>query len=213
MLNTNFSCQLSEAPQNLSKGVLGLPLPREVPDSSTYHVLKARKTRVTNRERQALMSAHKAECKDQAVTRTQDFAISEEDYQTMQDGGFVTVQEKASTRGCLEAYQCTGEGPHACGYTGWTNPATNVSFTFHQVLPVWYDMTFEFAQVSTGSICVTCKLETPGPVDFCNPDLCWCYEITDKEKLMDCGKEIGRNQNYQFLLLSFHIGSSGSTPV
>ena len=143
LLNTNFSCQLSEAPQNLSQGVLGLPLPRELPDSSTYHVLKARKTRVTISERQTLMSAHKAECKDQAVTRTQDFVISEEDYQTMQDGGFVTVQDDVSTRGCLEAYQCTGEGPHACGYTGWTNPVTNVSFTFHQVLLVCYDMTFE----------------------------------------------------------------------
>ena len=133
LLNTNFSCQLSEAPQNLSQGVLGLPLPREVPDSSTYYVVKARKTRVTNSERQALMSAHKAECKDQAITRTQDFAISEEDYQTMQEGGFVTVQDDISTRGCIETEICTSQGPHACGYTGWTDPVTGVGFTFHQV--------------------------------------------------------------------------------
>ena len=145
LLNTNYSCQLSEAPQNFSQGVLGLPLPREIPDSSTYYVVKARKTRVTNRERQALMSAHKAECKEQAITRTQDFAISEKDYQTMQEGGFVTVQDDVSTRGCEEANECTSDGPHACGYTGWTNPATGVGFTFHQVFLVLYDKIFECA--------------------------------------------------------------------
>ena len=136
LLNTNFSCQLSEVLQNISQEVLGLPFPWSVPDSSTYHVLKARKTRVTDSKRQLLMSAQKAECKKQAVTRTEDFAISAEDYKTMKEGGFVTIKEDTSTRGCLEAYQCTSVGPHACGYTGWTNPATGVGFTFHQVFIV-----------------------------------------------------------------------------
>ena len=81
----------------------------------------------------------------------------------------MTVQDDVSTLGCLEAYQCPGEGPHACGYTGWTNPATNVSFTFHQVLPVCHDMTFECTQVSTGNICVTCKLETIWPSGLLQP--------------------------------------------
>ena len=140
LLNTNLSCQLSEMAQNLSQGVLGLPLPWSVPDSSTYYVVKARKTRVTDSQRQSLMSAQKAECRKQAVTRTEDFAIPAEDYKTMQEGGFVTVKDDGSitprtrsARGCLEAYQCTSVGPHACGYTGWTNPATGVGFTFHQV--------------------------------------------------------------------------------
>ena len=137
LLNTNFTCQLSEAAQDLSQGVLGLPFPWGVPDSSTYYVVKARKTRVTNSKREALMSAHREECKEQAITRTQDFAISEEDYQTMQEGGLVTVQGSARTRGCNEAYECTSVGPHACGYTGWTNPATGVGFTFHQVFLVF----------------------------------------------------------------------------
>ena len=136
LLNTNFTCQLSDAPQDLSQGVLGLPFPWGIPDSSTYYVVKARRTRVTNSKRQALMSAHKDECKEQAITRTQDFAISEEDYQTMQEGGLVTIQGTARTRGCNEAYECTRVGPHACGYTGWTNPATGVGFTFHQVFLV-----------------------------------------------------------------------------
>ena len=133
MLNTNLSCQLSEVSQNLNQEVLGLPLPWRVPDSDTYHVMKARKTRLTNSKRHSLMYAQKAECRKQAVTRTEDFAISAEDYNTMQGGGLVTVKDDASTRGCFEAYQCTSVGPHACGYTGWTNPATGVGFTFHQV--------------------------------------------------------------------------------
>jgi len=82
------------------------------------------------------------------------------------------VTKEARTRGCVEHYQCTGVGPHACGYTGWTNPVTNQSFTFHQV--------------STGSICVTCKEDILGPFDVCNPDNCYCHEIYNKETLMDC---------------------------
>ena len=93
-------------------------------------MLKAQKTRVTIRERQALLSAHKGECKDQSVTRTQDFAISEKDYQTMQDGGFVTVQDDVSTRVCFEAYQCTSIGPDACGRTGWTNQLQEMASPF-----------------------------------------------------------------------------------
>ena len=65
--------------------------------------MKARKTRITNTEREGLMSAQKAECKEQAITRTEDFAISEKDYQTMQEGGLVTVKGTARTRGCNEA--------------------------------------------------------------------------------------------------------------
>ena len=140
MLNTNSSCQVSEAPQDLSEeGVQGLPLPWGIPESSTYHMVKARKTRVTNSKRQALMSAQKAECNGQAITKTEDFAISEEDYQTMQEGGFVTVKKDNRTRGCLQENQiCTSVGPNACGYTGWTNPETGVGFSFHQVFLVWY---------------------------------------------------------------------------
>ena len=44
--------------------------------------------------------------------------------------------------------------------------------------------------MSTGSICITCKLEGSNRVDLCHEDLCWCHQIVDKEKLMDCGKEI-----------------------
>jgi hypothetical protein len=117
-----------------------------------------------------MMSAQKAACDGHAIIETEDFAISEEDFQTMQEGGFVTVKDDIRTRGCVEAYQCTSVGPHACGYTGWTNPDTGVGFSFHQV--------------STGSICVTCKLDAPGPSDFCNQTLCWCKDITDKKKTL-----------------------------
>ena len=134
LLNTNLTCQLSEVKQDLSQNILGLPLPWGVPESPTYHVLKARQTRVTQKGRKPLMSAHKAECVDQAITKTEDFPISEEDHKTMQEGGLVKVTKEARTRGCVEHYQCTGVGPHACGYTGWTNPVTNQSFTFHQVI-------------------------------------------------------------------------------
>ena len=134
LLNTNLTCQLSEVKQDLSQDLLGLPLPWGVPESPTYHVLKARQTRVTQSKRKPLMSAHKAECVDQAITKTEDFPISEEDHKTMREGGLVKVTKEARTRGCIEHYQCTGVGPHACGYTGWTNPVTNQSFTFHQVI-------------------------------------------------------------------------------
>ena len=138
MLSTNSSCQLSEAPQNISQGVLGLPLPTTLPNSSTYHMVKARKTQVTNSKRKALMSAEKAECNNQAIVKTEDLSISAEDYQTMQDGGFVTVKGDTDSKiGCTEAsYQCTGEGPNACGYTGWTNPANGKTISFHQVFIV-----------------------------------------------------------------------------
>jgi len=174
LLNTNSSCQVSKAPQDLSQeGVVGLPLPWEIPEKSTYYMAKARKTRVTKSKRQAMKSAQKAACDGQAIIETEDFGISEEDFQTMQEGGFVTVKDDIRTRGCQEAYQCSSAGPHACGYTGWENPATGVGFSFHQV--------------STGSICVTCKLNNDtDPSDFCNPDLCWCKDIIDKNTLMDC---------------------------
>ena len=42
--------------------------------------------------------------------------------------------------------------------------------------------------MSAGSVCVTCKLNVTGPQDLCDPDLCWCHDITNKEKLLDCGK-------------------------
>ena len=102
LLSTNHSCQLTEVPQDLGQGVVGLPLPRNVSDSGTYYVMKARKTRVTHKGRKALMSAHKTECKDQAITKTEDFIISEEDYKAMQGGGLVTVPKATNTRGCLE---------------------------------------------------------------------------------------------------------------
>ena len=116
---------------------MGLPLPWGIPEKSTYYMAKARKTRVTKSKRQAMKSAQKAACNDQAIIKTEDFGISEEDFQTMQEGGFVTVKDDIRTRGCQEAYQCTSAGPHACGYSGWTNPATDVGFSFHQVLFVF----------------------------------------------------------------------------
>ena len=219
LLHTNLSCQLSEAPQNLSQGVLGLPLPSwqqiSLEDSTTY-MAKARQTRVTARRREELLAAHRTECRERAITRTQDFPISEEDYQTLQEGGVVTVRKAtgASTRGCQEAYQCTSPGPHACGYTGWINPAAPAcchqvpipgdcspapleacGFTFHQVTNA---VNCNLVQVSTGTVCVTCKLNVTGPIDFCNPDRCWCHEITDKEKLMDCGEKT-MIKNYEYL--------------
>ena len=87
-----------------------------------------------------MKSAQKSECSDQAIIETEDFDISEEDYQTMQEGGFVTVKgDTQDTRGCQEIFQCTSVGPHACGYTktGWTNPTTGVEISFHQVLFVF----------------------------------------------------------------------------
>ena len=50
-------------------------------------------------------------------------------------------------------------------------------------------------QVSTGSICVTCKEDILGPFDVCNPDNCYCHEIYNKETLMDCGKLQGCKKN------------------
>ena len=76
----------------------------------------------------------------------------------------------------------------------------------------FYETSFECAQVSTGSICVTCRLEVPGPVDLCDPKLCWCSYITDKEKLMDCGRE--KYVGYRFnslVLLSIHPATGCST--
>ena len=101
-------------------------------------MVKVRKTQVTNSKRKALMSAQKAECNNQAIVKTEDFSISAEDYQTMQDGGFVTVKGDINKRGCTEAYQCTGVGPNACGYSGWTNPAdpNGEPISFHQVFIV-----------------------------------------------------------------------------
>ena len=45
--------------------------------------------------------------------------------------------------------------------------------------------------MSTGSICVDCKVEVPGATDLCNQTLCWCTDIIDKKTLLDCGKETG----------------------
>merc|ERR550519_1800295 len=128
--------------------------------------MKVRKTQVTHKKRQELMSAHKEECKDQAITLTEDVAISEEDYQTMKEGGLATIQSRygyrygrATTRdGCREVQKCTSPGPHACGRTGWVNPVTNEGISFHQV--------------STGAICVPCKMNfTQLTGDECRPEL------------------------------------------
>ena len=138
LLNTNSSCQVSKAPQDLSQeGVVGLPLPWGIPEKSTYYMAKARKTRVTKSKRQAMKSAQKAACNDQAIIKTEDFGISEEDFQTMQEGGFVTVKDDIRERGCQEAYRCSSAPPHACGNTGWMDPDTGVGFSFHQVLFVF----------------------------------------------------------------------------
>ena len=76
-------------------------------------MVKARKTQVTNRKRQAMMSAQKAACNNQAIVKTEEFSISAEDYQTMQDGGFVTVKGDNRKRGCVEAYSCTHNPPNS----------------------------------------------------------------------------------------------------
>ena len=179
LLSTNGSCQLSQMPQDKRysyrtagramkpEDVKGLPLPWEVPlDSSptslafggeaenpkpsTYYVAKARKTRVTSSKREDLKSAQNVECADHAIVKTEDYAVPEEDYKKMQDGGvaiirdeviktFVLTNHNLSTQvktrgqGCIEAKVCTGVGPSACGYTGWVNPVTNRAFSFHQV--------------------------------------------------------------------------------
>ena len=123
LLSTNGSCQLSQTPQDNRNGyrtaggimkpedVKGLPLPWEVPldssptslafgseagsrQSSTYYVAKARKTRVTSSKREDLKSAQNAECANHAIVTTEDFAVSEEDYQKMQEGGLVILKEE-----------------------------------------------------------------------------------------------------------------------
>ena len=93
------------------ENVKGLPLPWEVPldssptslafggeagspQSSTYYVAKARKTRVTSSKREDLKSAQNAECANHAIVTTEDFAVSEEDYQKMQEGGLVILKEE-----------------------------------------------------------------------------------------------------------------------
>jgi len=204
LLSTNGSCQLSQTPQDKRyayrtagramkpENVKGLPLPWKVPlDSSptslafggeaenpkpsTYYVAKARKTRVTSSKREDLKSAQNAECANHAIVTTEDFAVSEEDYQKMQEGGLVILKDEVKTRaqGCVETRVCTSVGPRACGYSGWVNPQTNRGFSFHQV--------------STGSICVLCKLKIMEDLNQCStPGICWCEDITDKEKLMNC---------------------------
>ena len=57
--------------------------------------------------------------------------------------------------------------------------------------------------MSTGTICVTCKLNVLGPSDLCNQTLCWCTDITDKEKLLDCGKETGHIKVINFFFSAF----------
>ena len=81
------------------------------------------------------MSAHKTECKDQAVTKTEDFIISEEDYKAMQGGGLVTVPKATNTRGCLEWERCIDQGPRSCGFTFVNDLADQlVNITlYHQV--------------------------------------------------------------------------------
>ena len=58
-------------------------------------------------------------------------------------------------------------------------------------------------QVSTGSICVTCKEDILGPFDVCNPDNCYCHEIYNKETLMDCGKLQGCKKNRKYSSSAF----------
>ena len=131
LLSTNGSCQLSQMPQDKRYGyrtagtamkpenVKGLPLPWEVPldssptslafgseagssQSSTYYVAKARKTRVTSSKREALKSAQNAECANHAIVTTKDFAVSEEDYQKMQDGGLVILKDEVVKRSFIK---------------------------------------------------------------------------------------------------------------
>ena len=135
LLDTNRTCQMSDVTRDLNRVVKGLPLPKRVPQSPTYHVVKARKTRITQSNRESLMSVQNSKCKNQAVTKTQDFRISEEDYKKMQEGGLVTVIDNGPGNPSC-ARQCSSVGPQACGYTGWTNPATGVGFSFHQVCVV-----------------------------------------------------------------------------
>ena len=52
-------------------------------------------------------------------------------------------------------------------------------------------------KVSTGSICVLCKLKIMEDLNQCfTPGICWCEDITDKEKLMNCGRETRHMRNF-----------------
>ena len=99
--------------------VKGLPLPWEVPldsspallafgneagnpQSSTYYVAKARKARVTSSKREDLKSAQNAECANHAIVTTEDFAVSEEDYQKMQEGGLVILKDEVVKRSVIK---------------------------------------------------------------------------------------------------------------
>ena len=131
LLSTNGSCQLSQTPQDKRydyrtagrtikpEDVKGLPLPWEVPldsspaslafgseagnrQSSTYYVAKARKTRVTSSKREDLKSAQNAECANHAIVTTEDFAVSEQDYQKMQEGGLVILKDEVVKRSVIK---------------------------------------------------------------------------------------------------------------
>ena len=143
LLSTNGSCQLSEGKQELNQTVdgnevKGLPLPSVGlvnSTNSTYYVGKARKTRVTSSKRQTLNPTQNAECDNQAIVKTEDFGVSEEDYQKMQEGGVAIIRGDETVRGCREYEACTGVGPIACGYSGWYNPFLNPprNISAHQV--------------------------------------------------------------------------------
>ena len=95
------------------------------------------------------MSAHQAECKGQSVTKTEDFLISKEDYETMKAGGMVTVPSHTSTRACEEFQICIepNEGPGACGFTAVNHAADqplNISF-YHQVFSFLFPLVSFFS--------------------------------------------------------------------
>ena len=131
LLSTNGSCQLSQTPQDKRyayrtaggamkpEDVKGLPLPGGVPldssptslafgseagnrQSSTYYVAKARKKRVTRSKREDLKSAQNAECANHAIVTTEDFAVSEQDYQKMQEGGLVILKDEVVKRSVIK---------------------------------------------------------------------------------------------------------------
>ena len=143
LLSTNGSCQLSEGLQDLNQTVdgnevKGLPLPwggLVNSTNTTYYVAKARKTRVTSSKRQTLNPTQNAACENQAIVKTEDFGVSEEDYKKMQQGGVAIIKGDERLRGCQEYSACSDGGPDACAYSGWHNPFLNPprDISLHQV--------------------------------------------------------------------------------
>merc|ERR1719431_1486083 len=121
-------------------------------------------------------------CKDEPLVKTDIFNLDFNDtqWETFQKGEPILLesQKKRDNPSCETAPACVANDPLNCNYGenayAWTNPDEHA--------PV---LGFSVHTVTSGGICVSCKLEGSGDCPA-EKDYCVCKDITDKVEFQKC---------------------------